>query len=114
MSVKLQTGPRGGRFFMTDQGHKVYVSRFVSARTSKPDMVPKKPALPPKGSLIGTKTVVGKTHVKAWSEKRNRQYEHIEQSELARGASEEDARRIAAATVNKGRAMHGETKNPWL
>jgi hypothetical protein len=34
-------------------------------------------------------------------EKRRRQYEHIKESELARGASEVDAERIAAATVNK-------------
>ena len=33
--------------------------------------------------------------------KRKRQYEHIKESELKRGASEEDADRIAAATTNK-------------
>ena len=45
------------------------------------------------------------------SEKRKRQYEHIKESELKRGASEEDAERIAAATTNKTRRAKGETKN---
>jgi len=35
------------------------------------------------------------------SEKRKRQYEHVKESELKRGTSEEDAKRIAAATTNK-------------
>jgi hypothetical protein len=43
--------------------------------------------------------------------KRKRQYEHIKESELKRGASEEDAKRIAAATVNKTRREKGETKS---
>jgi hypothetical protein len=43
------------------------------------------------------------------SEKRKRQYEHIKESELKRGASEEDAERIAAATTNKTRKEKDET-----
>jgi len=43
--------------------------------------------------------------------KRKRQYEHIKESELKRGASQETAERIAAATVNKTRREKGETKN---
>ncbi len=43
--------------------------------------------------------------------KRERQYEHIKESELKRGMSEEDAKRIAAATVNKTRREKGETKS---
>jgi hypothetical protein len=42
--------------------------------------------------------------------KRKRQYEHIKESELKRGVSEETAERIAAATVNKPRREKGETK----
>ncbi len=42
--------------------------------------------------------------------KRKRQYEHIKESELKRGASQETAERIAAATVNKTRREKGETK----
>ncbi len=45
------------------------------------------------------------------SPKRKRQYEHIKESELKRGASEETAERIAAAAVNKTRREKGETKN---
>lgn len=47
----------------------------------------------------------------AESDKRKRQYEHIKESELKRGASEQDAERIAAATVNKTRREKGETKS---
>lgn len=45
------------------------------------------------------------------SPKRKRQYEHIKESELERGASEETAERIAAATTNKTRREKGETKS---
>ncbi len=45
-----------------------------------------------------------------WSSKRERQYEHIKDSALARGEGEKRAERIAAATVNKNRARSGESK----
>ncbi|MFD3707023.1 plasmid stabilization protein [Nocardia sp. NPDC058658] len=45
----------------------------------------------------------------AWSAKRERQYKDIKKSELDRGRSEKRAEEIAAATVNKTRAEHGET-----
>jgi hypothetical protein len=48
---------------------------------------------------------------KAWSNKRERQYEHIKESAKEQGRSEEAAERIAAATVNKTRKEHGETKS---
>ncbi len=48
---------------------------------------------------------------KAWSEKRERQYKHIKESEKESGRSEKTAERIAAATVNKTRAEKGETKS---
>jgi len=47
---------------------------------------------------------------KAWSDKRERQYEHIKESLEDRGANEDKAEEIAARTVNKERARHGETK----
>jgi len=47
---------------------------------------------------------------KSWSPKRERQYEHIKEGEKERGRSEDTAERIAAATVNKTRSEHGETK----
>jgi plasmid stabilization system protein ParE len=46
----------------------------------------------------------------AWSPKRERQYEHIKKSLEERGTNEEKAEEIAARTVNKERARHGETK----
>jgi hypothetical protein len=46
----------------------------------------------------------------AWSAKRERQYEHVKESELDSGRSEERAEEIAARTVNKQRAEAGETK----
>lgn len=45
-----------------------------------------------------------------WSNKRERQYEHIKASTKARGKGEKTAERIAAATVNKERARAGEAK----
>ena len=47
---------------------------------------------------------------KAWSEKRERQYEHIKDSLEDRGTSEDKAEEIAARTVNKERARAGEAK----
>ena len=47
----------------------------------------------------------------AWSPKRERQYEHIKESELAEGRSVERAKEIAARTVNQQRAEAGETKS---
>ncbi|MDQ1699262.1 MAG: hypothetical protein QOG34_1125 [Frankiaceae bacterium] len=46
----------------------------------------------------------------AWSNKRERQYEHIKEGLLDRGRSEKKAEEIAARTVNKERARHGEAK----
>jgi hypothetical protein len=45
-----------------------------------------------------------------WSDKRERQYEHIKSSQKKRGASEDRAEEIAARTVNKNRAQSGESK----
>ena len=47
---------------------------------------------------------------KAWSKKRERQYEHIKDSLEDRGTSEDKAEEIAARTVNKDRARAGEAK----
>ncbi len=52
--------------------------------------------MPPRGVQKGTK--------------RARQYEHIKQSELDQGASEQRAEEIAARTVNKERARAGESR----
>ncbi len=52
--------------------------------------------MPPRGVRKGTK--------------RARQYEHIKDAELERGASEDTAEEIAARTVNKERARSGEAQ----
>ena len=52
--------------------------------------------MPPRGVKKGTK--------------RARQYEHIKKSEREQGASEDRAEEIAARTVNKERARHGESR----
>ena len=52
--------------------------------------------MPPRGVKKGTK--------------RARQYEHIKESELDQGRSEELAEEIAARTVNKERARAGESR----
>jgi plasmid stabilization system protein ParE len=46
----------------------------------------------------------------AWSAKRERQYEHIKDGLLERGAKEDKAEEIAARTVNKERARSGEAR----
>lgn len=48
---------------------------------------------------------------RSWSDKRERQYEHIKESYEERGAGEDKAEEIAARTVNKQRAEDGETKS---
>jgi len=47
---------------------------------------------------------------RAWSKKRERQYEHIKEGLEDRGEDEDTAEEIAARTVNKERARHGEAK----
>ena len=47
---------------------------------------------------------------KAWSNKRERQYEHIEEGLEKRGTPKKKAKEIAARTVNKARARSGEAK----
>ena len=46
----------------------------------------------------------------AWSNKRERQYEHIEEGLEKRGTPKRKAKEIAARTVNKERARKGEAK----
>lgn len=48
---------------------------------------------------------------KAWSAKRERQYEHIKDGLKKGGKGEKLAEEIAARTVNKERAQHGEAKH---
>jgi len=47
---------------------------------------------------------------RAWSAKRERQYEHIEEGLEERGRSKKVAEEIAARTVNKERARTGEAR----
>ena len=47
---------------------------------------------------------------RAWSNKRERQYEHIKEGLEDRGRSEDTAEEIAARTVNKERARSGEAR----
>ena len=48
---------------------------------------------------------------RSWSDKRERQYEHIKDSYEDRGVSNDEAEERAARTMNKERAEHGETKS---
>jgi len=47
---------------------------------------------------------------RAWSDKRERQYEHIRDGLLERGTGDDKAEEIAARTVNKERARAGEAR----
>jgi hypothetical protein len=49
---------------------------------------------------------------RAWSAKRERQYDHVKQGLLERGESDDTAEEIAARTVNKERARSGEAAHP--
>ncbi|AHH19153.1 hypothetical protein NONO_c43690 [Nocardia nova SH22a] len=46
----------------------------------------------------------------AWTDKEEREYQHIRDSEKKRGASDKRAKEIAARTVNKNRAQAGEAR----
>jgi len=46
---------------------------------------------------------------RGWSAKRERQYEHVRDGLEDRGYAEDTAEEIAARTVNKERARHGES-----
>ncbi len=48
---------------------------------------------------------------KSWSNKEERQYEHIKDSVAERGGSPKEAKEIAARTVNKQRRKQGKTSN---
>ena len=48
---------------------------------------------------------------KAWSNKDERQYEHVKDSELKEGRSAKRAKEIAARTVNKQRSKEGRTRS---
>jgi hypothetical protein len=47
---------------------------------------------------------------RGWTQKRERQYEHIKKGLLQRGETEDKAEEIAARTVNKERARQGEAE----
>lgn len=47
---------------------------------------------------------------RAWSDKRERQYDHIKESLEERGEEEDTAEEVAARTVNKERARAGEAR----
>ena len=47
---------------------------------------------------------------RTWSDKRERQFEHIKESYEQRGRSKDKAEELAARTVNKERRETGETK----
>jgi hypothetical protein len=46
-----------------------------------------------------------------WSNKDERKYDHIKESNLERGMNEDRAEEVAARTVNKGRREEGRTPN---
>src|SRR5512138_2496803 len=48
---------------------------------------------------------------RSWSDKDERMYEHVKESEEDRGAKEDRAEEIAARTVNKQRREEGRTPN---
>jgi hypothetical protein len=57
------------------------------------------------------KLAPGHNHLPYASDKENRMYEHIKAQCMSDGGSEEHCKTVAAATVNKYRSEHGETKS---
>lgn len=55
-------------------------------------------------------TLGGRAVPRIWSRKRERQYDHIKDGLEDRGYKTDEAKEIAARTVNKERARHGEAK----
>ena len=85
--------------------------RGAAARTRRTRI---RPSDRPWAQALPNESVRNPAEVKAmpqskWSDKRERQYEHIKESAESRGKSEKVAERIAASTVNKDRARHGES-----
>jgi hypothetical protein len=62
------------------------------------------------GAMPKLKTEVTGMPQRAWSKKRERQYEHVKEGLQKRGRDEDTAEEIAARTVNKERARSGEAK----
>jgi plasmid stabilization system protein ParE len=63
------------------------------------------------GTPLNELSLEGMTMPEAWSEKRERQYEHIKDSYEDRGVSKDEAEERAARTVNKERREEGKTKD---
>jgi hypothetical protein len=72
------------------------VSRTVRTGNLKAATDEREDTMPPRGVTEGSK--------------RGRQYEHVKESLRDRGASASEAEEIAARTVNKERARHGESR----
>jgi hypothetical protein len=65
-----------------------------------------------KGAIATTEANQGVTTMpRAWTAKDERQYEHVKESELERGRSEDRAKEVAARTVNAQRRDEGRTPN---
>jgi hypothetical protein len=65
-----------------------------------------------KGASSVDRAAIGGFRVpqQTWSQKRERQYQHIKEGLLERGAAPKRAEEIAARTVNKDRARAGEAR----
>jgi hypothetical protein len=61
-------------------------------------------------SVTGTRFAISPA-MPSWTNKDERQYEHIKESSVERGVREEKAEEIAARTVNKHRREQGRTPN---
>ena len=83
--------------------HRVRSSQFAFSTTSES-------ALWAWSALDTTHKEVPDKMPDAWSDKRERQYEHVKESEQKKGRSAKRSKEIAARTVNKQRAQSGETK----
>ena len=79
-------------------------------------MIPTSPGVGVTAAGAGTRHVDthvskgGRVITRSWSDKRERQFEHIKDGLIDRGEDEDTAEEIAARTVNKERARAGEAR----
>jgi hypothetical protein len=92
-TIQITNIARTGQAYARARPGRRFSPRPVGSHLENPN---EEVSMPPRGIKKGTK--------------RARQYEHVKKSEKRQGRSEGRAKEIAARTVNKERARHGESR----
>jgi plasmid stabilization system protein ParE len=78
--------------------------------TDDPALPAVTPGPPTGNAVLFTSTDRGASMPSTWTDKQERKYEHIRDSEREQGAAPKRAEEIAARTVNKERAQKGQSQ----